>query len=83
MADNAEWRAMTAIAGTSSGTAKRARRGGVLLRGGLWLLHTFVIITAVMSLFLNKFEVWVDLRLLGPMQIFFEILWVSATLLVP
>lgn len=71
----------TATSASSSST----RRGGgaAALRAGVWGLHVVVVTLAVVSLVLNRFEVWVDLRKLGRVAILVEILWVGSVLLVP
>jgi uncharacterized SAM-binding protein YcdF (DUF218 family) len=68
---------------TSTGAGRRRAGGGVALRAGVWGMHVVVVTLAVGSLVTNRFDVWIDLRLLGSMSVFFEILWVAATLLVP
>jgi uncharacterized SAM-binding protein YcdF (DUF218 family) len=60
------------------------RRGaGSALRAATWLLHVMVTAVAVLSVGTGRFDLWVDLRRLGPTAVLFEIVWAGATLLVP
>ena len=76
---------MTFAAAKGSGKGAGARRGRVgVLRALVWALHVLVSFVAVFSLFTNRFDLWVDLRLLGGAgAAVVKILWVGATLLVP
>src|SRR4051812_2008895 len=76
---------MTLAAAKTSGKAATVPGGrGGMLRASLWALHVLVSIVAVFSLFTNRFDLWIDLRMLGAAgATCVKILWVGATLLVP
>jgi uncharacterized SAM-binding protein YcdF (DUF218 family)/L,D-peptidoglycan transpeptidase YkuD (ErfK/YbiS/YcfS/YnhG family) len=55
-----------------------------MLRAAVWSLHVLVSFVAVFSLFTNRFDLWLDLRMLGgAWGAVVKIFWVGATLLVP
>jgi uncharacterized SAM-binding protein YcdF (DUF218 family) len=55
-----------------------------VLRAAVWALHVLVSFVAVFSLFTNRFDLWVDLRMLGGAgAAVVTIFWGGATLLVP
>jgi vancomycin permeability regulator SanA len=76
---------MTVAVAKNSGrrVAGRSARGAKLL-AALWALHVLVSFLAVFSLFTNRFDLWIDLRLLGGAgAAVVKILWVGGTMLVP
>jgi len=72
---------------TASPTSARPRAGQppapTLKRAVAWGLHILVTLLALFSLFTNRFNLWIDLRMLGPAAIAVKILWTATTLLVP
>ncbi len=75
---------MTATAPFSQGIAPApANRQVAWLRAGVCWLHLLVVTLAVLSLLTQRFDLWIDLRLLGPAAIVLQLIWVGSVLLIP
>jgi vancomycin permeability regulator SanA len=61
----------------------RARLPGRRTRAALWLLHITVLALAVGSIVTTRFDLWIDLRMLGTSAIVVKLAWVLAGVLVP
>jgi uncharacterized SAM-binding protein YcdF (DUF218 family)/L,D-peptidoglycan transpeptidase YkuD (ErfK/YbiS/YcfS/YnhG family) len=75
---------MTVAVGSTTKSGSRRGSAPQLLRTMTWSLHVMITFLAVFSLCTNRFDLWIDLRLLGGIgSILTKIAWVGTVLLVP
>ncbi len=53
------------------------------LRPALWMLHVWVVLLAVASVFTTRFDLWIDVRALRAGGTALEYLWATSAILVP
>jgi vancomycin permeability regulator SanA len=71
---------VSATAVRSRPASGRRRAGSPRLRIAVLALHTMVGSLAIASLFTNGYSLWSDLRQLGAMAVFLELLWTACSL---
>ena len=75
---------MTFTAATRSRARGETGGGRKLVRALAWCLHLLVCLLAIFSIATNRFDLWIDLRLLGGFgTASLKILWAATLLLVP